>query len=632
MLREESNVVIMKTNALVTKRKANLIQLVQFFENGIENVYLIDEEGRYRWMYPLEPIVFTEKLNKENIAELRVIGEKKIIDKGLSEVSVVDMGGRIVRVVRTKKSDINLVWENLSEDVVLRVLRQFTESELYVTSRNNVNIANFISYYGNNLQIKDLTEANIYEVISGKGTVLYDSDIFPECHKISVKELYEKCKREIEINDFAKTCILGEDWVSFDIGKKVTVHHLLNLFDEGCQAVHFESDSGMYQGSLSISHIREFLKNGCKKINLENLGIPYTKDESFLRNAWANMLLGSGNHEAVFIKNGKIVSNGVYWVGRINGLSERRMMLRQKTYWNMIRNDVAMDFFGHKCKILLSSTGGVLSGFWEKFGNLYNVEIFNSKKMNDYMEGKYDYLIFGADLWPKAKTKAYSGRLLYVDLLSESLRRYWQDNGIAYYACDVQVKPKNIADRQTNERTRPEKHESPSIWQGLREDYVFHADYNGDDFIKVIGSHRIDAPRLPHYTRTVWMTGPCIAFGESAPFGETIEAVLQKKLNEIGMLWRVVNCGSYGTRDMVFSDFNTLNYLMDLPMRKGDVIIHFTQYLWKNIIQFKIRNFFTTSDAFDDSEHISGKYWYGTYPAHMNKYGYEVWAACFKSA
>ena len=89
---------VVKAEALVTAGNADFMQLVEWLERGAENVYLVDEAGRYLWraarknqhpivygergyglsLAPLEPIVFDDPIDDAHVQSLMAVGEWRI--------------------------------------------------------------------------------------------------------------------------------------------------------------------------------------------------------------------------------------------------------------------------------------------------------------------------------------------------------------------------------------------------------------------------------------------------------------------------------------------------------------------------------------------------------------------------
>lgn len=93
-------------------------------------------------------------------------------------------------------------------------------------------------------------------------------------------------------------------------------------------------------------------------------------------------------------------------------------------------------------------------------------------------------------------------------------------------------------------------------------------DCNGK-FYNVRNGERYTYGQPKIYQKTIYFVGPCFIYGHYVEDRNTIESILQKKINEIGKNIRVVNCGSFYYNNMDLE----LARIMELPLKKGDIII-----------------------------------------------------------
>ena len=105
---------VVKAEALVTAGNADFMQLVEWLERGAENVYLVDEAGRYLWraarknqhpivygergyglsLAPLEPIVFDDPIDDAHVQSLMAVGESIFArHPEEKELPIVNSGG-----------------------------------------------------------------------------------------------------------------------------------------------------------------------------------------------------------------------------------------------------------------------------------------------------------------------------------------------------------------------------------------------------------------------------------------------------------------------------------------------------------------------------------------------------------
>ena len=639
---------VVKAEALVTAGNADFMQLVDWLESGAENVYLVDEAGRYLWrvarkdrhpivygahgyglsLSPLEPIVFDDPIDEAHVQALMAAGEAVFArHPEEKELPIVNSGGVVVCVARTEPEEAPWDWQAFTADEIRRFLPTGTR-HIYVSSLRNQHLSSFCEAFQEAFAFLPLTAENASVVWRDReGVLLFDADIFPACRKLGIRELYRRLWQEYQAAELVKYAIVSQDWASIRKEDATDWPTLMKWFDQSYYAVHACDAEGAYVGSVTIADARAAFQSGTLP-PLRDLSCPQEGSVEDRKMAWARMDPEHPEHEAVFLEDGKIVSCILPWLnGSIAGLSIHDANLHQQPHWELVSKEVAGEFLHPGSKILLSSEAGSLKGFRERFGDLFDIETFDGSQLERYRAGAFDWLLYDAILWPLLETRTYSGKALYTDLLAESMRRYWQQHHIAYYACDVALPVADILSRKTEHPGGGvEKPLTGIIWKGLRNDYFQYADDAGEKFTPVVAGHRQDAPRMENFSKTVYVCGPCIAFGTSAPFGETIEARLQEYFLSQGLRWRVVNCGSAGTIDVVFDDLNIFHMMMDQPMREGDIILHFSQYCWERPDQFQLKHFITSSDVFDHEAQRGKGYWMDGCSAHMDKAGYAVWA------
>ena len=301
------------------------------------------------------------------------------------------------------------------------------------------------------------------------------------------------------------------------------------------------------------------------------------------------------------------------------GMDKKSVWDRQHAEWALISDDVALEFFGSRRKIFISSEAGDLRGFKRRFAHLLDITVYDGQNADLYLQGGADIFIYGECSWPAGKCASYYARQLYADMLVEDMRRYFRRHDISYYCCNITRVVANMADRLVS--VKQPKPFPPAVWSGIAEDYFNTTDYVGDKYFEVIGGHRQDAPEVKNYTRSIFVFGPCTALGTTAPFGETIEARLQEICLEKGHRWRTVNCGSHNSGAC---DMDSLIHMTHVPMRRGDIVIQFAT-LGESSSAFKHEHFFFSSAAFDDPKHIKGRYFWNESPSHLTPEGNKVW-------
>lgn len=203
---------------LVTEKNLTVMGLVEAFESGRCNAYLVDFEGRYRWrtvqkhkstffrdthgnwlieLSALAPVVTDLPAVQENLETIRSLA-KSILSQGndVAELPIVKSDGRIVQCIKAFKPYQELPDWHLFSNVPTAMPKE----KIIISSLKNKLLAEFAEAWKGKLDIEILSESNWQQVFNNEmeGTVLlYEADIFPDCKKIEIHDLYLKCFRSI---------------------------------------------------------------------------------------------------------------------------------------------------------------------------------------------------------------------------------------------------------------------------------------------------------------------------------------------------------------------------------------------------------------------------------------------------
>ncbi len=90
-------------------------------------------------------------------------------------------------------------------------------------------------------------------------------------------------------------------------------------------------------------------------------------------------------------------------------------------------------------------------------------------------------------------------------------------------------------------------------------------------YCNVINGERYTTGQPENYIQTIYFIGPCFIYGCFTEDKNTIESLLQQRLNDTRHEIRVVNCGSCYNGQMDLE----IARLSELPLRKGDVVVLF---------------------------------------------------------
>ena len=222
------NCVVFPTNAIVQESKVNIMQCINLFESGAENIYLIGDDGKYRWraaqrgkshlrksarnnweieFFPLPPIVTDLAVKWDSQVAIKKLAYNLFAEyAGITEFPIVDSQGRVKGVVRSITSSVDtepvsVNWSLLEDKQISNASNLFSEKKIYISSLENVWLKNAFEHFHEKISIEVLSEDNLEKVLSGKsdGLLLYVADIFPVCPKMSAEELYEKIKYDYEL-------------------------------------------------------------------------------------------------------------------------------------------------------------------------------------------------------------------------------------------------------------------------------------------------------------------------------------------------------------------------------------------------------------------------------------------------
>ena len=471
--------------------------------------------------------------------------------------------------------------------------------------------------FGSRLDIVPLSEKNYKKVLGGTadGILLYDKDIFPDCPKIGIREIWHKV-HEAALDRMGTAWYKQQNhWASVKGKVADNLPCIIKNFDEGYKSVYVLDENENYVGMIERGQ-------GCRcllepeQVVPQNLAVPFTG------NGWTDKrriasLLGPWR-EAPLVKSGRLVAS-VTWADS-GGMSNQEIYAQQPLYWELISDDVAEEYFRGRKRVFLSSIAGSLSGFNERFAEMLEITVYDGRNLEICLQGETDLMLYGADVWPKSKAEKQAARCAYAEMLAETLRRYFTAHGISWYRCDLKQPVANM-----KQRVAPRSQACPSAppykWSSVAEDYSAPADHTEGKYFTVIGGHRQDAPYLEDSERQIFVYGPCTALGVEAPFGETIEARLQALCVDSGRSWRTVNCGSVSDS----YDVSMLNYMLHTPMRHGDIVVYFSNELPESKL-FYDDHFYYSRDAFDDAVHLQGQYFWEASSVHVNATGYAVWA------
>ena len=143
------------------------------------------------------------------------------------------------------------------------------------------------------------------------------------------------------------------------------------------------------------------------------------------------------------------------------------------------------------------------------------------------------------------------------------------------------------------------------------------------DYYNVAGGMRLTLGQPDVYEHTAYLFGPCTARGAMVSDAHTVASILQKRLNEAGGGWLVLNCGVGGGTDLE----NTYRYALSLPLKAGDAVLFLEAGGFLDEKTVDGVTIFKLSDAFN-TQPPAGE-WFLDRPAHCNAEANAVIAHAF---
>ena len=100
----------------------------------------------------------------------------------------------------------------------------------------------------------------------------------------------------------------------------------------------------------------------------------------------------------------------------------------------------------------------------------------------------------------------------------------------------------------------------------VNDNYTRLKDCTGPYF-NVKHGERFTADQPENAAHTIYFFGPCMMIGTYVEDGQTIESCLQRRINEAGYNYKVVNCGCYETH------YQEMVHITSTPMKPGDIVV-----------------------------------------------------------
>ena len=631
----------------------SLLKCIKTFECGCENIYILNSKLKYTgraisketflksWEQALQYEIPWDKKNAEFdlpalYDEVLSEGKRTMLSETLGkllkeylqthEFPVVNNNSRLSAVIgMTIQNDQQISWKSVPFAKALHNYRR-----IYVSSLNNKNIYNFYMQYQKHAPIYVLDDKYLMDAIYSKDILLiYGTDVFPECSKMSIRMIYERycpyeaypqekllkkvpreeiLRHHIETIDYYEKrdsiragVSISKVWATIDITQAWKFSDLVACFDEGYQTIVVQGYDGKMLGILDISRFRENFPFQFRIID-DQYSINWCDDVDTLEENVADMLIKSELEEVPILRNGKVVSIGVRG-NELNKYGIRDFEQKQKFNWDCISDEVAIDFFSSKRRVLISSTNGKLQGFRERFSNILTIDVYDETVTNAYFNREYDLIIYGADLWPDVGEKQ-DVRQIYADMLAETVSRYLKKNGIDYYYLDISTPSEDMKDLLLDE---PHRNTILSLMPNS---------YSHGKILSSSWKRNYQKDSNPH----IFFSGACVSAGTGIVASmESVEYKLQEMLADD---YHIIPDENISIGNRLFSDINNLHRILEVELCNGDIVIQMGGCLWKKTAPFSLQTYYSIRDAFLYGN--TCKCLWKTDPVYMDKNGCQL--------
>ena len=124
-------------------------------------------------------------------------------------------------------------------------------------------------------------------------------------------------------------------------------------------------------------------------------------------------------------------------------------------------------------------------------------------------------------------------------------------------------------------------------------------------YFNVVNGERVTKDQPEDAPHTIYFFGPCVMIGAYVEDQHTIESFLQKRLNEAGYNYKVVNCGCYETR------YQEMIHITSTPMKPGDIVVmHLDNHVYPDTTTIDLTSVLDKHDVPND--------WLLDIPLHCN--------------
>lgn len=381
----------------------------------------------------------------------------------------------------------------------------------------------------------------------------------------------------------------------------------IRLLDEGATSIIYTTTDGELTGSKFLSDYIAYFP-GMVPVHMSYIE-KMSEDEMI---EYAMIKMQKYYNEIIpCIENGKVV-------GYVKKRDEERFHV--DLCWNLIEEETVQESLKNYNYIFFSSLGGELKNLYERIKKLKNVRILDESNYDELLNGKVDLLITNSNIWNNIPVDSVNVKQLYINLYCMQMKSFFNEKKVNYLFYCIPD-----AERVVNHSKRVAIESKQHVNNIISDWGTFTvADGVVDGCEYFHGRRRTtDVPMI--WDGTIYFYGPCISIGVFAKDSETIESFLQRKLNNAGIRYRVVNVPAPLLLNPYDSAINTIHKIGQGKYRQGDIIIHFgrSNLEWHGIITENQEKHDLT-DAFNTKENVTKKCFIGNMAAHVNADGYEI--------
>lgn len=569
------------------------------------------------WVFYLKDYIRnTDIIDMNNSENLKRITELFYMND-INEIPIVINDKIIGTVVRNIESE-NYNWSLIDQHIMEEFFAKWRT--IYISSLESDNLIKFYEHFNPQLPIRLIHQDNVDSLLEEdeEALFIYEEDVYSYDIKVTRLSCGQLARElaDTAIDFLKERLVISDEWGSIQ-EEDVCLEKVVQLMDEGYKTIHIIDDNGVFQGAICRHKLKEqFLYREIPHWN--NLFADYTDNHEKLLEEVSKIFFGTSREEVAIIKEGRITASCI----RAKGFLDRRFNGSFELRWDLISDKTALEFFKttqqdrtYSMSVLLSSDRGYLRGFKERFSKLIEMTLFTEACYDDYISGRYDWLIYGMDIWCETPTNKCSIEELFLTLLWKEVTEWLNNNNVDYFYFES---PQNDKIWNLSRRWASLDVHVPS--GGVEKNgYRVSADMCSP-IVNSWGGNRFTKDTPEEYIHTIYVYGPCLAWGLYCEDNETVESFLQARLNEKGFKYRVVNCG------VIDSAVNSLYRILDTDFKSGDMVIHSEKEAWTDLYMTESINWYETSSVFNYITNCMVKCFVKGEAIHLNGEGNKILA------